>query len=444
MDSKKLLEGYREEMIREIRNVVGFNTVESEAKPNAPFGQGCADCLDYVLELGEKMGFKTHNCDHYAGHIEFGEGKELFGVLGHLDVVPVSQEGWIAPPFSGEVIGDKIYGRGTIDDKGPMMAALFALKALKDSGFQPKKRIRLIFGCDEESGMACMRYYLKHEEIPSMAISPDGDFPVINVEKGIYAMMVTPGGINDNVLEISAGSRINVVPDQCTAKVKKGVDTRYFAEEGVEVAECGEGLLLTSRGVAAHGAQPEKGVNATWAMFRALAKTFPSDATLRFVSEKIAADTHAVAWGFPFEDKESGKITVNIGTVKTENGVLVLGLDIRYPVTFTSEQLTEKMKENSPEGFRILGGHANKPLWVPEESELVQTLLNVYSDITHTEAHAIAIGGGTYSRMLPMCVAFGPMFPGDEMVEHMTNEYISIPRLMQMTQMYYEAFRRLC
>ena len=170
-----------------LRKKIYFDTVKSAACEGAPFGKNNALCLQYVLDTARQMGFDTYNCDGYAGHVDFkGTGDGVLGVLGHLDVVPANaDDGWKHPPFDGVTDNGELYGRGTMDDKGPMISCLYALKALKDSGYKPAKTIRLIFGCDEESGMQCMEYYFKKMPFPDISFSPDGDFPVINIEKGM-------------------------------------------------------------------------------------------------------------------------------------------------------------------------------------------------------------------------------------------------------------------
>ena len=361
-------------MIDTLQKVLRFETVTTDALPGMPFGKNNADCLAYVLKKGEEMGFKSYNCDNYAGHLDFAaddKNAEVFGVLGHLDVVPVT-EGWIAPPFGGEIIDGKIYGRGTMDDKGPMIACLYAAKALKMSGFRPRRTLRLIFGCDEENNMACIKYYKTKVKMPDLAISPDGDFPVINVEKGIYAMELDVGKVSDAVLDISAGSRTNVVPDLCTALVDKSLDLKPLEKFNVEVKEADGRIQLLTRGKSTHGAMPHTGVNATWEMFRALSACLPDDKTLAFVAEKMCRDVNGKAWGFPLEDEVSGKITHSIGVVSLKNGNLKIKLDVRYPVTYKDSFVAEAMKKNSIDSFKIEEGHIKQPLHVDAVGGLQQ------------------------------------------------------------------------
>jgi succinyl-diaminopimelate desuccinylase len=431
-----------EKMIDTLKKVLSINTVKTPALSDMPFGKGNADCLQYVLDMAKSMGFDTYNCDNYAGHVEFGKGEQIVGVLGHLDVVPVT-EGWDTPPFEGTIKNGRIYGRGASDDKGPMIACLYALKALKDSGYVPNKKIRLIFGCDEESGMECIKYYKTKMPLPDIAFSPDGDFPVINIEKGIFAMDLDIGKLPNQVLEILAGTRVNVVPDNCMALLSLTVDEQKIINSGVEYKKTEKGYQLTTTGVSCHGANPHLGDNAAWKMFKALAKIFDTDEVLDFVANKMCGDVFCKTWGFGIEDTQSGKITSNVGVVSMEDSHLKIKLDIRYPVTFSDKFIEECVVSNSIKSLVIEEKHIKKPLYVEPDSFLVKTLLDIYNNEMKTDAKPIAIGGGTYSRMLPCCVAFGPAFPEEKTAIHEKNEYIDIENLKKMAYMYALAMETL-
>ena len=155
-----------------------------------PFGSGNIKCLNYMLELGKKEGFKVSNLDNYCGYIEYGNSSDYVGVLCHLDIVDVNMDKWTSNPFDPVVIDNKIYARGALDDKGPLMASFYAIKELKDEGFYPNKKIRLIMGCNEESGSKCMEYYKQKEPSPIYSFSPDAEYPVIFGEKGILTIKV--------------------------------------------------------------------------------------------------------------------------------------------------------------------------------------------------------------------------------------------------------------
>ncbi|MDD3832174.1 MAG: Sapep family Mn(2+)-dependent dipeptidase [Clostridia bacterium] len=426
-------------LIDAVRKIIMFDTVKSEATDNAPFGEGNAQCLEWVLQLCQQMGGKIYNADNYAGHADFGEGEEIFGILGHLDVVPANEDGWLYPPFSGTFAADKIFGRGALDDKSPMIACLFAVKSLLEAGYKFKRKVRLIFGCDEESGMHCMEYYFTKVLPPDMAISPDANFPIINREKGIIAIHIDCGRINSNILDITSGARLNVVPDKCVAKIKK-VDITQL-DKNVAVQDCGDYYQLTTYGKSSHGATPQEGDNASWKMLKSLAELFDDD-TLHTVYNKFC-DYTGKNWGIDIADNESGHITLNIGMVRMVDNTLKLAIDCRHPVTFTNEQVVKMAKSNN-HGMSISVSRMTEPLFVPEQSPLVQDLLRAYSNATGKPAYTIAIGGGTYSRCMTNCVAYGPEFPNEEALIHQPNEYVTIDVLMRMAKVYMEAIKTIC
>ncbi len=429
----------KQELIETVQKIITFDTVEVLNDGKTPFGKGNADCLDYVLDKCQSLGFTTYNCDYYAGHADYGEGKEIFGILGHVDVVPANEKTWIAPPFEGRIIDNVIYGRGILDDKGPMIACMYAVKALAMSGYKFKRKVRLIFGCNEETGMKCMEHYFQKVSAPTLAISPDADFPIINREKGIMAIEVNCGKLNENIIDINAGLRRNIVPDECSAIVKKG---SYNFGNQIEVKDNGETIVLHTNGKGAHGSTPSKGDNAAWKMFSGLLNVFPTDKALKYAVEKIC-DYTGKKWGVNLSDKESGELTLNVGVVRVVNGELILTLDIRHPVTYTCEQVEELFNKVSGE-VKIDVTHKSQPLFVREDSYLVQSLLNAYHTSTGKPAYTVAIGGGTYSRCIDNCVGFGPEFPDEEGLIHQPNESMSIDRLMEITKIYMETIKEIC
>jgi len=413
-----------DQMIATLQKTLQINTIKSEAKQGMPFGEGNAICLKYVLDLCEEMGFETQNFDNYAGHADYGDGDEVFGVLGHLDVVPVNPTGWVADPFGGEIKDGVLYGRGVLDNKGPMIACLYAIKQLKDEGFKPSKKIRIIFGCDEESGWKCMDYYASKIKMPDEGFSPDGDFPVINVEKGLVHFEINAGKLPEGVV-VYGGARPNIVLDECHAVLP----------DGKEIVEYGK---------ASHGSLPECGINAGWKMFEKLNELYPQNQAITFANTKVCGDYNGRNIGIGWSDDVSGKLTLNLGFVKTVDGCLILGLDVRYPVTFDLQQVIDQIKSQMPQEatLQVFGAHA--PLYVPAESNLVQTLLKVFGEQTGTkDPQPIAVGGATYARRLPVGVAFGPVFDSDEKLIHETNERASLDHLRKMMNIYYEAIKAL-
>ncbi|MBQ7913943.1 MAG: Sapep family Mn(2+)-dependent dipeptidase [Clostridia bacterium] len=438
--AKQILKDNFNNMVEVLQNTIRYNTEKATAVSGAPFGQNIRDCLDYVLDVSKQMGLSTYNCDGYAGHAQLqGTGEEVLGILGHLDVVPSKAEEWQYPPYGGEIHNGKLFGRGTMDDKGPMIACLFAVDALKKAGFEPSKTVRLIFGCDEESGMQCVTHYFSKMPFPNISFSPDGDFPVINREKGIFQFRVHCGKLPQGVT-VTAGDRANVVPSLCIATVAGDVQGQLY---GATVSSKDGISTITATGKNAHGSTPDEGINATHAVFKILANNYPQNETLQFVANKLLS-TDGSAWGVNLCDEQSGKLTMNLGVVRTTaEGQLVVTIDIRFPISFTCEYMLDLIKSNTPSYFVVEASHPSAPLYVPADSQLVSTLMDIYNTAMNTNLEPLAIGGGTYSRCLPNCVAFGPLFPGEEQTIHMPNECVDLNSLLLMAELYLEAIYQL-
>lgn len=422
-NAQRLLMQNFDQLVAELQNVVAFNTEKSAPTPNAPFGTEIRKCLDYVINLSQSFSLDTYDCDGYACHVDYkGTGNQVLGILGHLDVVPAKASEWKHNPFGGVIDNNKLYGRGTMDDKGPMLACLFAVKALKDSGFVPSKTIRLIFGCDEESGMECVEHYFAKMPKPDVSFSPDGDFPVINREKGIYQFDIICGKLPQGVT-VTAGDRANVVPSLCQVTTPNG--------------------NFETTGISAHGSTPDKGDNATHKALKKLIDLYPDNATLRFVYNNVC-DITGKRWGIDLTDEPSGKLTCNLGVIRTlDDGTLKVTVDIRFPVTYNCTEMYNLLRRCTPAEYEIVPAHTSEPLFVEGNSELVTTLMDIYNTTLGVHTEPLAIGGGTYSRCLPNCVAFGPLFPDEEQTIHMPNECVDLDNLKLMAQLYLEAIYRL-
>lgn len=423
--------------IAALADLIKIDSVETPAVAGMPFGKGNADALAYALNLLDGFGFRTANIENFCGWGEVGEG-ELFGILGHLDVVPVGK-GWTYPPFGAHIANGRMYGRGTMDDKGPVAACIFACARLLQEGKKPKKRIRFILGCDEESGWLCMDRYALTEEMPVMGFSPDSDFPVINCEKGIVYHTISlpcPKGI----YSLNAGTRANVVPDFAEAVVAydKALQDAAVAN-GCDCVRDGDTLRITAHGVSAHGSSPQKGVNALIALLKTLSIVY---------NDFLALFSGLSCWdgsclGLNLSDEESGVLTLNLGTAKLEGGCAVFELDIRYPVTYKMEYITGVLKSSFPL-YTVTQGHYHLPLFVPKDSKLVTALLDAYDSVMQTKSSPISIGGGTYARFLPLGVAFGGQFPNTPSTIHQKDEYIDLKEYEKMIEIYYAAIKSLC
>ena len=419
-----------------LKSLLSIDSVEKAPKEGMPFGEGVYECLEKALAILKQEGFRVKNGGGYYGYGEIGEG-ELFGILTHLDVVPAGKD-WTKPPFGATEGNGRIYGRGALDDKSPFIACLYAVKRLLEEGRRPKKRIRFILGCDEESGWKCMEAYEKNEEMPSLGISPDGDFPVINCEKGIvYHSLRYPKPTNIDY--IVSGERANMVPDYAEAKILLSKQGKEIAQNAdCEIKEDGECTIIKTKGVSAHGSHPENGVNALISLMKILS---PENEICREIYEKLSA-FNGENIGLNISDEKSGRLTLNVGTAKTDNESIIFEIDVRHPVSYKKEFITEKLKTHLTGEVKETFFHL--PLYVEKTHPLVKTLLKAYNIVTGENAEPISIGGGTYARVLPLGVAFGPCFPDSEAGIHCADEYVDLKEFETASEIYYEALKELC
>ena len=409
MNFDRELDARKGELIESLQELIRIKSVGEEAGAH-PFGDGPHACLMACLALGERLGFRTASVDDMAGYVEFGTGEEMVAVLGHLDVVPEG-DGWKYPPYGAVIENGRLYGRGAVDDKGPTVAALYALRAIADSGLPLSRRIRVLFGLNEEKGSLCIKHYVeKGEELPVMGFTPDGEYPIINGEKGIVTATFSRrlGSTGDRrIAAFSAGIASNVVPEFAAAQLTFGV------EGTLPEKVAANGTSVEARGVNAHGSTPELGENAIGRLL-------------------IGMETRGKGLGIALSDEISGDLTLNLGVANFSEDTLSVTINIRYPVTRKFEEfypaLVAKMAEG---GFVETGLSHKKALYMPPESELIRCLAKVYEEQMGEPARLISMGGGTYAKAMPNTVAFGPIFPGDEAVEHKPDEYIELDKLMK-------------
>ncbi|XJZ29125.1 dipeptidase PepV [Bacillota bacterium Lsc_1132] len=436
---------------------------EENATPDAPLGHGVKAALDFMLELGEKDGFIPKNVGNLAGHLEFGEGEELLGILCHVDVVPEG-DGWTSDPFAAEIRDGKIYARGALDDKGPTMAAYYAMKIVKELGLPLKKRVRMIIGTDEESNWRCVDHYFKHEEMPTLGFAPDADFPIIHAEKGISDFDLVQKWVQKEdskpeveVYSFTSGRRYNMVPDYAQVVLltsRQEELAQAFAEflkqndlEGQHQSD-GEKFILEVKGISAHGMEPNNGKNAGLflASFLAEQELNPKAAAyFQFVNRYFYHDSRGVSLGIAYSDEMTGDLTINVGKLSySKEAGGRLGLNLRYPVTNKMEDTKEKLEQLLKEvQFAIENFSDSKPHYVDKNDFLIQTLKKVYEEQTGEEAKLLSIGGGTYARSLKSGVAFGPLFPGRPDIAHQKDEYIHIEDLLKATAIYAQAIYEL-
>lgn len=445
---------YQEDIIRSVQENVRIPSLQGESLPDAPFGIHVRRSLEHALETAEKLGFRTTNLDNYIGWAEYGEGKEMIAVLGHLDVVPEG-DGWSCDPYGGIIRDGKIMGRGTTDDKGPSVAALYAMAALRDSGLPLKRRIRVLLGCNEETGSEDIRYYLSHNgEIPVMGFTPDGEYPVINGEKGIITVCFKANYEQSGVLHlrsIQGGTAPNVVPGYAAAEFSCNSQTAAeiltLSLPNIRFTQTAEGLRMVAFGLSAHGSTPELGENAIGRLLIAMGSLPLSESLaekIRFLADRIGMETDGASAGIALQDEVSGKLSLNLGKIDADATSLSVWINYRYPVTFSYDDCSPKFNALFQDaGFKIIREGYKDKLYIPEDSELVTKLMRVYREQTGRTERPKCIGGGTYAKSIPNLLAFGPIFPGDELCEHKPDEYITLESLIKNTQIIAHAMYEL-
>lgn len=454
MHFQHLIETHKEQLIADLQGCIRIPSVYADDGSGRPYGQAVHDCLTYTLGVAEKLGFAVHNMDDHLGWCEFGEGEEMVAVLGHLDVVPEG-DGWTVPPYQGLVKDGRIYGRGTMDDKGPTMAALYGLLAIKESGLPLKRRIRILFGLNEETGSADMKYYAAHGgEVPVMGFTPDGEYPVINGEKGLvtehFACDYTPCG-PITLQQLWGGTAHNIVPSHAWAELgcspALARDICAMTADKVTVSPKEDGVRIEAEGVGAHGGTPWEGENAIGRLVQFLAK-LPLEGQLRDVigllAKKLGMEWNGQSLGIALHDTVSGDLSMNLGVIRGDDHHIEVKLNYRYPVTFTFEDCGPIVRAAMEGvGFHQTFIQHKAKIYMPPESELVQRLLRVYTDCTGLEGKPKTLGGGTYAKMMPNVLAFGPIFPGDEVREHKPDEFMELSRLLDNANILAEAMYAL-
>lgn len=465
-DYQALLDSYESEMIQTLRELVAIRSVvEPEMEtPDAPFGEGVERAFRYMMDKSKAMGFKTMEAGHFGGHAEMGEGEECMGILVHLDTVPEG-EGWTKDPFGGEIEDGKMYGRGTNDDKGPAVAALYAMKALRESGVSLKKRVRLIYGLDEEVGeWEGIVKYLAEAGSPDFGFTPDADFPLVHAEMGILVFDLVkklrkPGTEGIVLKSINGGTAYNMVPNRCSAiisagdysEIKQKIDD-FRERTGYAVSYKGRGksLEIIAEGLSAHGAMPWKGVNAISIMFFLLSEVHFNDEDvndfIRFYNEAIGFNLHGKKIGCGFQDEVSGELVWNTGIIQMDQEVGRFTINVRYPVTMEPEMIYEGMMSHLDEyGFGVVKSAHKAAIYVEKDDPLVTTLMDVYREHTgDMKAEPMVIGGGSYARAIDHAVAYGMKFPDQIPTEHQKDEHIDLALWMKAAKIYADAIYRLC
>ena len=437
-----LTDQVKEDFLESLKTLISYPSVLNENENGTPFGQAIQNVLEKTLGICQGLGFTTYlDPKGYYGYAEIGQGEELLAVLCHLDVVPSGDEAdWQTPPFEATEKDGYLIGRGVQDDKGPSMAALYAVKALLDSGVRFKKRVRFIFGTDEETLWRCMGRYNELEETATLGFAPDSSFPLTYAEKGL--LQVKLHGPGSDLIQLELGDAFNVVPAKASyqgaflGKVIAGLRASGFDYE--ETADS-----VTVLGLPKHSKDAAKGINALIRLSKVLQALAPHPA-LAFITEAVGEDATGAHLFGPISDEPTGNLSFNIAGLTLNPERSEIRIDIRIPVLADKETLVATLRAKasdyqlSYEEFDYLA-----PLYVPKDSELVSTLMSIYQEKTGDNSPAMSSGGATFARTMPNCVAFGALFPGAEQTEHQANERAKIEDLYKAMDIYAETILRL-
>lgn len=461
MTIREFIEKNRGAMVSDIIDLVNIPTIFSEdGGEGRPFGREVERGLRWILSRAAEMGMKTKDYDGYAAEITAGGGPFMIGILAHEDVVPAG-EGWETDPFDAVVKDGAIYGRGAGDDKGPLISSLYAMKYLMDEGKIPDgASLRLIVGTNEEESWGGINYYKSQvDRLPDYSIVPDGYFPLIYCEKGLIDFDLRQSFTDDETAdirlkELHGGSGRNVVAGKayCTLECRTVsaslIEARLNAFDGITAKHDGHMVVVTAKGKSTHAMSPEKGMNAISRLMAALAQVGSTLSIGDFVEKYnryIGPDYHGGRFGCQFEDELSGKTTFNIGTLRCQDGEIVLEANLRYPASMEKETVINAIDRTCRQsGFIFEQKDYLPPVYTRPDSDFVQKLMEVYQRVTgDTEHDAFAIGGATYARAIPNAVAFGPLFPYEEELAHEANEFLSIDSLDKMTEIFAEGLAAL-
>jgi len=447
---KNYIDSEKELLLKDLAEMIKIpSKLEGYDNPEYPFGKNIDNALNAFLKIGEKLGFKTKNIDKHCGYIEFGEGEEMVGIVGHLDVVPEG-EGWTYPPYELTIKDGNVYGRGTIDDKGPMMAALYAMKAVMEKA-EVHKRVRLIIGLNEENDWRGIEYYKEHEELPTVGFSPDADFPCIYSEKALLTVYTEEDYTENPIIKIKGidckNNRINVVPKYCAVKLevtekiseelKKMLITKI--EDDISFTRIQNEFYIETRGIQAHAAHPDLGVNAVSKMVNLLNEIFNKfgveNKTIKLLANKIGNEFDGESLGIKHVNEELGDLTLNLASLELKEGKIKSGMNLRIPGDMTIEEIkeniTNELKEINPkyEGEK-------EALYISKDNELVQKLCKIYNEYTGQNKEPLAIGGATFARAFKNCVSFGAMNPDKPDMCHQVDEYIELQNLIDSCNIY--------
>lgn len=441
----------KEQILEDIAALVAINSVEGTPTEEAPFGEGPRAALDKTLELAAGMGLATRNCENYIGYAELAgaDPEKYLATICHVDVVPVGN-GWSQDPFKMQIRDGWMIGRGVADDKGPMVATLYALKFLKEEGVSLRYPIRAMVGDNEETHMNDVEYYLKNYPAPVFCFTPDAEFPVCNGEKGHFGAELVSPVCNGEIKEFEGGVANNAVPDRASALVETDI-TKLKNAPNITLEPEGNGVRIRGWGKSGHAAMPEGTVNAISLIVNCLLKSgvcTPQEEAYLNVLHTLHADTDGSALGIAADDGLFDPLTIIGGTIEMADGVIRQSFDCRYPTNTDPEKMTAAIRKVCGGAATLENVSSRVPFYIDADSPAIQTLINTYNDVTGEGKKPFTMGGGTYARHFPYAVSFGPEHAELPIPEfggpmHGANESAPIDKLLEALKIYILALLRL-
>ena len=397
-------------IIHDIARLVAINSVEGKPEEGAPYGRAAREALGLGLEIAQELGLSVRNCEDRIGYAQIGEAEDYLATITHVDVVPAG-EGWTGDPFTLRERDGYLIGRGVMDDKGPSVLCLYALKYLKDRRLPLRYSVRAILGSNEETGMGDVRYYLDNYPAPVFCFSPDSGFPVCNGEKGIFRGRIVSRTKLDRIADIRGGIAGNVVPDKAEAWIR---GERPEASERVSVEAAGELWHLTARGVGGHASTPKGTVNAIGVLVDYLLEKKlvgrEEEDFLRLLT-LLHHSWDGSGLGVQADDGNFEPLTIIGGVIGVEDGHIFQTLDSRYPTNTNGEKICAQIRTKAGDLAEVRLESDAEPFYMSLDNPAVKTLTEVYNGVTGDEAKPYTMGGGTYARDFPNGVSFGPEHP---------------------------------
>lgn len=460
------VDSYRNDMIRDTCSLIHIPSVYTPSdKAGEPFGHGIRQALDFCLQRAAEMGFRTVNLDGYCGYAEYGEGSSCVMAMSHLDIVDPGS-GWTHEPYGADIENGRIYGRGALDNKGPAMALLYALKAIKDTGISLGRPVRIFFGTDEEGGDGSniidmyrdVQVYLEKEKMPLMGFTVESVFPAVYAEKGLlFLRFSSPVPLSSGkvqLVSLNGGESINTAPGKCTLTLKaedpQEVSHRLEAyadahDMALQIHTFDDLIVVDVIGHSQHSGFGVPQENANLSALELLGETglFEPDVSQDWQHFHSAfADQYGRGLGIEQEDTFSGRLTTVPGILRCDGRSLQVLMDVRYPVTCNYEQMIEKLQKRAAgrNGRLEVLNHLQPLYYSPKDHFVIRTLMNAYREITGDEEHEpVTLGGSTYAKAIPNIIPFGPLLPGREPVAHVADEYVYTRDLVLMSRIYAKA-----